>query len=186
MVAKFKTHSNWTIMNQSWPDFKQSSLINENDLWPATCNIDECTLFNAKLYPIFHSHLTVEEMRLLNLNFWMDLIKHPRSGVIVSKWRESLRLSLEEIGSLVNLERTFENRRRLFNAVNTRHLVKSVMEKRPIKFNSLIQNAVHDGCAQDILKLFDEGRLAGFNRALFVSLLKLDFYLDTIILTKSK
>ncbi len=155
LVAKL--NETWTIMNQMWSDFKQNTLINEHDLWPASLSQNERTLFNAKLYPIFHSHLNVEEMRQLNLYFWLDIIKHPRNPLAVNKWRDSLRLSLEEIGSLVNLEKMFENRRRLFNIVSTRHLAKSVIEKRPINFKSLIQNAVHDGYAHEILKLLDEG-----------------------------
>ena len=155
--------SSWTIMNQSWTDFNQSTLITEEDLWPSmgrkSGRSGERSLFNAKLYPVLHPHLTVEDMSQLNQNFWMDLIKQTRNVSLVGKWRESLRLSLEEIGSLVDLEKMFENRRRLFNIVNARHLVKSVTEKKPIKFGSLIKNAVHDGYAKEILKLLDEGLL---------------------------
>jgi hypothetical protein len=148
-------------MNQSWSEFKQSSLIDAEDLWPSAGksarNGSERTLFNAKLYSIFHPHLTVDEMSLLNQNFWMDLIKHPQNSSLVNKWRESLRLSLEELSSLIDLEKLFDNRRRLFNTVNAQHLVKSVIEKRSIKFSSLINNAVHDGYANEILKLLDDG-----------------------------
>ena len=161
LMQKFND-SNWSLMNEKWSDLKSKTLINESDLWPIVGGVNkntERTLFNAKLYPIFHPNLTVDEMSLLNKNFWLDIIKHPKNSVLMNKWRESLRLSLEEIGPLVNLERLFSNRRRLFNLVNVKHLVKSVMEKRPIQFNSLIQNAVHDGFALEILKLFDQAAL---------------------------
>jgi hypothetical protein len=142
-------------MNQKWWDFNQTTGINIEDLWPSS-TISK-NLFNAKLYPIFNTNMTQTEFNLFRKNFWFDLIKMPKDKQSVKKWRESHRLSLEEIGSIVNLEKTFETRRILFNRISAKHLVDSVIQKRPINFNALIKNCVHDGFSDELLKLFDEG-----------------------------
>lgn len=157
------TLSEFKIMNLSWCEFKSKTKINESDLWPLY-RIGELdsgrTLLNAKIYPIFHAELSRNELFELSRTFWLDIIHHPRSSAtLVNKWKESQRVSLEEIGTMVDLASLFENRRRLFNLVNGQHLVNSVLVKRGIQFGSLIRNAVHDGFAHELLGLFDEAAL---------------------------
>lgn len=148
----------WTIINQSWTEFSRRYGISTDDLWPSSRNR---TLSNAKLFPIFSLGLSKDEMAHLSHYFWLELIESSTlvNATTLAKWKQSVRLSLEEIGSHVNLEKILANRRRLFNLASTRSLVDSIVNNTPIPFASLIRNAVHDGYAHHMLNLLDEGRI---------------------------
>ena len=150
--------STWTIMNQSWTEFSRRYGISTHDLWSSSQNR---TLSNAKLFPIFSLGLSKDEMTHLSHYFWLELIESSTliNATTLAKWKQSVRLSLEEIESHVNLEKILSNRRGLFNLASTRSLVDSIVNNTPIPFASLIRNAVRDGYAHHMLNLLDEGRI---------------------------
>lgn len=168
LVSDLKSDSttSWTIMNQPWTQFSTKYGITSEDLWPALDSMATGrTLSTAKLYPIFNLDLSKDEMLHLSRFFWLELIDdeyQPNTTSMVAKWRHSVRLSLEEIESHVNLEKLLGNRRHLFNLVATQSLVDSIVNNTPITFGSLIRNAVRDGYAHHVLNLLDDGTLLSF------------------------
>lgn len=152
---------NWKIMNEPWSEFSSRTQIVDSDLWPADAvDANERTLFNAKLYPIFNSTSSKEEMTYLSRYFLIDLTRVDfQNASMVKKWRQSVRLSLENIGSIVRLESLFDNRRKLFNSVNVNYLIESILANRPIEFNRIIAHSIRDGCGEQILSLLDEHAL---------------------------
>lgn len=156
----------WSIMNESWTSLSRRLGIEASDLWPTSQSggggeQENRTLFNAKLYPIFNLSLSKDEMAYLSEYFWLDMIsarqqQQQQSG-LVAKWRQSVRLSLEQIGAHVNLGKLLDQRRYLFNMASIQLLTDSIIHNRPINFVSLIRNSVRDGYAQHLLNLLDQG-----------------------------
>lgn len=151
-------------MNESWESFNCRNGISVEDLWPSTAedySAESRTLSTAKLYPVFNLELTKDEMTYLSAWFWIDLVGSPasltRRPSMVQRWRQSVRLSLDEINGHVNVDKLLGNRRHLFNTVSSRYLVDSIVKNTPIAFDALIRNIVQDGYAQHLLSLLDEG-----------------------------
>jgi hypothetical protein len=144
---------NWTFMNDDWLTFreKNSNLIDASDFWEATVSSSERCLRNAKLYPLFNME------KALKAEFWIDSRK--KSVEEIKIWKQSYRLSIEDILKSSDISKLFQNRRHIFNLVNLKTLVKSVIQNKAIQFNDIIQNAVLDGYAFDLLKFFDDGNL---------------------------
>lgn len=143
-------------MNETWNSFTKRTSIIASDLWPSPASTER-TLSTAKLYPIFSLHLSKHEMDYLSSYFWFDLIDKETRTSSITKWRQSMRLSLEELNAHVNLEAVLARRRNIFDLVSTHSLVDSVVRNRPIQFASLIRNAVRDGFAERLLDLLDQG-----------------------------
>ena len=144
-------------MNKSWQQFKLETSINEIDLWDDNTALDKRSLTNARLYPYISLYLDKDEMSSLSQYFWIDLMSSSQKSILVKKWRESSRLSLENVFAMLNYEQLFTRRRRVFNTINVKFLVEHVIENKSIQFNSLIRSAVYDGYANEILKSFDKG-----------------------------
>lgn len=161
VTKKFSPNEDWTIMNESWEKFSRRCGITASDLWPSVVAGVDRTLSNAKLYPIFNLDVvSKDEMANLSEHFWIDLIQSATTSTPVAnvvKWRQSVRLSLEEIACYANLEKLLARRRHLFNLASVQTLVDAIVRNRPIQFASLIRNAVHDGYAELMLNLLDEG-----------------------------
>ena len=156
-LNKIFNESNWSIMNKSWQQFKLETSINEIDLWDDNTALDKRSLTNARLYPYISLYLDKDEMSSLSQYFWIDLMSSSQKSILVKKWRESSRLSLENVFAMLNYEQLFTRRRRVFNTINVKFLVEHVIENKSIQFNSLIRSAVYDGYANKILKSFDKG-----------------------------
>lgn len=146
--------SSFRIFNEEWSTFKEKTTINEFDLWPHS--LENRTLFNAKLYSLLYSGSCESERNELSEFFWLN---SNRSQSLVSKWRNSLRLSIEDIVAVINLEKLFTKRKSIFNTINSDLLVKCIVENKVIQFTPLIRNAVYDGYANDILRKLDEAAL---------------------------
>jgi hypothetical protein len=158
LMKKF-TNENWTIMNEKWSDFvKDNPTISENDLWPQSEIIDlnERSLINAKLYPIIHLNLNEAEMNHLRQFFWIDFKSKVRSSLLIKKWKQSVRVSIEDIISMINLEKLFENRRHIYNIINSNHIIDCILKSKPTKFTSLIRNAIYDGYSNELLSYLEE------------------------------
>lgn len=98
-------------------------------------------------------------MAHLSQFFWLELIDAPHSSLL-SKWKKSVRVSLEDIGAHVNLEKLLVSRRNHFNMTSTKSLVDSIVRNTPIPFGSLIRNSVCDGYAHHMLTLLEEAARA--------------------------
>ena len=152
--------ANWTFMNGDWLKFREKTknLIDDTDLWDRQIGSNERCLRNAKLYPIFNlSHVKAlkTEMRDFNQFFWINSQK--MSEDCIKMWKQSYRISIEDILKSSDISKVFQNRRNIFNLVNIKTLVKSVVLNKAIQFNDIIRNAVLDGYSTELLKLFDEG-----------------------------
>ncbi|CAF0975030.1 unnamed protein product [Brachionus calyciflorus] len=154
-LSKIFNSTDWTILNKNMSEFTLLTSIVEKDLWPD--EISDKTLSNAKLYPVLNSNLNSEEMSYLRKYFWIDLKNSKTLNEnLVKKWKQSYRYSLEDLSSIINLEEMFQKRRYIFNKANIDYLVKSVVENRPIQFNSILRNSIRDGFANEILTYFDQ------------------------------
>ena len=109
-------NNKWTIMNLSWEEFQCKTTITESDLWTNDLEPSERNLFNAKLYSLIHFDSCKKENDHLNEFFWINLNKISQSSV--NRWRHSLRLSLEDIVAIINLEKLFDKRRFIYNSIN--------------------------------------------------------------------
>lgn len=148
----------WLLMNDEWTNFKSKYAIQEEDLWPAM-NVEQRTLFNAKLFPLMNASLNQVEMSELRNWIWINLKLNPANNrTLVQKWQQSLRLSLEDLVCYVQLDRTFEHRRQIANLVNSKHLINSIVANKCIQFHVLIRNVIKDGFANQLLSLFDQGK----------------------------
>jgi hypothetical protein len=146
----------FTLFNEKWEDFKANSGINESDLWPSDIEPKNRTLLNAKLYSMVHSGSS-DERNYLSEFFWLEANEKKKN--FVNKWRNSLRLSLEDIIAITNLDKLFAKRRSINSCVNTDFLVSHIVENKVTQFLPLIRNAVHDGYATEILTKLDEAAL---------------------------
>ena len=145
----------WMIMNRKWSDFTKSATIFESDLWSADVKPEHRSLMNAKLFTISSVHLNQHDMTRLNQFFWIDLLNAISKGQLVSRWRQSMRISLNDILELQSLEKLFEQRRFILNKIQTEMFISRVVSKTSINFISLIRIAVHDGFANNILDSLD-------------------------------
>jgi len=153
--------SKFKIFNENWQEFKKKTTINESDLWPNDMDQTKRTLFNAKLFSLLHSGSCEIERNNLSDFFWIEMSKKTPS--LVNKWRNSLRLSLEDIFPIINLEKVFNNRRFIFNCINTDLLINHIVENKVTQFIPLIKNSVHDGYIDNVLKRLDEISLKFIN-----------------------
>lgn len=156
-LSKKFNQNDWTIMNQNWFDFNSKTSITENCLWGDEIPRNERSLQNAKLYPVLNANLKQDEMLNLSQYFWIDLNRSKPSKTLINNWKQSLRFSLDDLSSIINLEKMFNNRREMYNLVNINYLIKNVVRSRPINFVASIRNAVHDGYADEVLRMLDEG-----------------------------
>lgn len=154
-------NSKFKIFNENWQDFKTKTTINESDLWSNDMDQTKRTLFNAKLFSLLHSGSCEIERNNLSDFFWIEMSKKTPS--LVNKWRNSLRLSLEDIFPIINLEKVFTNRRFIFNCINTDLLINHIVENKVTQFIPLIKNSVHDGYIDNVLKRLDEISLKFIN-----------------------
>ncbi len=156
LTKKF-TDQNWSIMNEKWSDFVKDTLISENDLWPQSEIMDsnERSLLNAKLYPIIHLNLNEIEMSQLRQYFWVYFKSKNKSPLLIKKWKQSVRVSIEDIISMINLEKLFKNRRHVHNIVNANHIIDCILKSKPSKFTSLITSIIRDGYSHELLSLLE-------------------------------
>lgn len=153
----FDDAAKFTVFNENWIDFTKKTTITESDLWTNDIEPKRRTLLNAKLFSLLHSGSCGFERIQMSEFFWTEVNK--KSQNLINKWRHSLRLSLEDIVSIINLEKLFNKRRFIFNTINSDLLVNHIIENRVTQFIPLIRNAVHDDYANDILKKLDEAAL---------------------------
>ena len=146
----------WTFMNDDWLTFREktSFLIDENDFWDRDICLSERCLKNAKLYPLFNMEKSIKS------DFWIDPRK--KSSDDIKSWKKSFRLSIEDILKSSDISKAFQNRRNIFNLVNLKTLVTSVVQNKVIQFSDIIRNSVLDGYAFELLRLFDDGNLCSY------------------------
>ena len=135
------------------------NLIEVSDLWSTDISPNERCLRNAKLYPLFNLENSLKiEMNDIAQFFWIYSNSNKKKNLDTIKiWKKSYRLSIDDILKNSDYSKTFQKRRNIFNLVNLKTLVKSVIENKAIQFNDIIRNAVMDGYANELLALFDEG-----------------------------
>lgn len=158
-LNKIFSECQWTIMNQSWMEFSALTSIVESDLWSDEIAPRSRCLMNAKLYPVVNLYLEEDEMIEMRDFCWINLLDSNEKNLMVKKWRQSMRLSIEEVLDLKKLEKIFAKRRFITNSVRSEMLVKQVIASKSIRFDALIRNIVHDGYSNEILESFDRAAL---------------------------
>ncbi|KAK4778063.1 hypothetical protein SAY87_018250 [Trapa incisa] len=87
---KISVNKDGTFCGKPWKKVLHDLGIDEMDLWSPTAKQDKC-LWNAKLFPI------LSYFEMLNLATWLMGLDDPRSESLLSNWRTSRRVSLEEL-----------------------------------------------------------------------------------------
>ncbi|CAF0902210.1 unnamed protein product [Didymodactylos carnosus] len=145
-------HEQFTILNMSWTTFSQQTKINESDLWPDiyTNSPDKCTLFNAKLYPIFNFAL---ELTLTQSLLWLC---QGQSGGFIQQWKSSMRLSLEEILNYTNIRQELQRRRDLYHIILREKIIEILLDKiNNQSYLPLLKQTIFDGYSHQLLKTLD-------------------------------
>ena len=98
-----------TFLNRPWAEWLAASGVSADDLWPATGRPGECTLWNARLYPLC---ATREDS--LDAVLWLQRPESV-SPEQLSRWRDAPRLSLgasylrADVNRLVSQEAAIED-----------------------------------------------------------------------------
>ncbi|XP_072957841.1 bifunctional fucokinase/GDP-fucose pyrophosphorylase [Typha angustifolia] len=87
---KISVKQNGTFCGKPWRKVLYDLKIEETDLWSSTDTQDKC-LWNAKLFPILAPSV------MLNIGMWLMGSSYHQSEDMLSLWRKSYRVSLEEL-----------------------------------------------------------------------------------------
>uniref|UniRef100_A0ABM0MGI0 L-fucose kinase-like n=1 Tax=Saccoglossus kowalevskii TaxID=10224 RepID=A0ABM0MGI0_SACKO len=90
-----------------WIIFLQRTGIDKEDIWPADKTDYVRSLFNAKLFPVWHCTEDVGIKELL----WLQGAEIEDNDVVLQRWKESWRLSLQDISQCVDINTEFQLRR---------------------------------------------------------------------------
>lgn len=87
---KISVNKDGTFCGKPWKKVLSDLGIDENELWSPTAKQDKC-LWNAKLFPI------LSYFEMLDLATWLMGLYDRRSESLLLHWRDSHRVSLEEL-----------------------------------------------------------------------------------------
>ncbi|XP_077982248.1 L-fucose kinase-like isoform X2 [Glandiceps talaboti] len=140
-----------TFCNSPWVIFLRRTGIDKEDLWPADKTDYDRTLFNAKLYPVWHCTEDVGIQEVL----WLQGAEVKDSDKMLQRWKYSWRLSLQEILPCIDVSVEFQWRRDLFYDI-AQHQMKDVLRGTQSKgLLPYFKSAVVDGYSEQILDTLD-------------------------------
>uniref|UniRef100_A0A8D1TST7 L-fucose kinase n=1 Tax=Sus scrofa TaxID=9823 RepID=A0A8D1TST7_PIG len=140
-----------TYLNMSWSKFFQKTGIRDWDLWdPDTPPTERC-LLSARLFPVLHPLRALGPQDML----WM-LDPQEDGGKALRAWRDSWRLSWEQLQPCLDRAATLASRRDLFFR-QALHKARHVLEARQdLSLRPLIRAAVREGCPGPLMATLDQ------------------------------
>ncbi|XP_071959092.1 L-fucose kinase-like [Antedon mediterranea] len=136
--------------NEPWVMFSNRTGITAEDLWSCDISDYEKTLFNAKLFPVWHHTKTVGVKEVL----W--LVTGEQDPDVLSRWRYSWRLSFEDIISSIDHSSEFDWRRELFYISGRRHVWDVLQNGTDDGLQNLFKSLVAEKYASQLLDVLDE------------------------------
>lgn len=135
----------------SWSKFFQKTGIRDWDLWdPDTPPTERC-LLSARLFPVLHPLRALGPQDML----WM-LDPQEDGGKALRAWRDSWRLSWEQLQPCLDRAATLASRRDLFFR-QALHKARHVLEARQdLSLRPLIRAAVREGCPGPLMATLDQ------------------------------
>ncbi len=114
-----------TFLNLPWQEWLGAANVSANDVWPGAEHSSQCTLWEAKLYPLCG---TREES--LDLVVWMQAPETAPSE-LVARWRDARRLSLGESYVQADVRRLVREEAEIEDRVRARHFCAGVEREQP-------------------------------------------------------
>ncbi|XP_033113326.1 L-fucose kinase-like [Anneissia japonica] len=136
--------------NEPWVMFSNRTGILAEDLWAPDLSDYDQTLFNAKLFPVWHHTKTVGIQEVL----WLVVGK--QDPVMLARWRSSWRLSFEDIMCSIDHANEFDWRRELFYEVSRHHIWDVLQNGTDDGLQKLFKSLVTENYADQLLDVLDE------------------------------
>ncbi|XP_070574634.1 L-fucose kinase-like [Ptychodera flava] len=140
-----------TFCNSPWIVFLQRTGIDKEDLWAADQTDYDRTLFNAKLFPVWHCTEDVGIREVL----WLQGADVEDNDAMLQRWKESWRLSLEEILKCIDLTMEFQWRRDLFYEIAQQEVKDVLLNSQNKGLLPYFKSAVLEGYADQLLHTLD-------------------------------
>lgn len=131
-----------TFCGKPWRKVLYDLGIQENDLWSSTGNQEKC-LWNAKIFPI------LSYFEMLSLATWLMGLSDKKSEDLLSLWRSSSRVSLEE------LHRSIDFSKMCTGSINHQADLAAAIAKACINYGMLGCNLYR--LCEEILQMEDVG-----------------------------
>lgn len=156
IVAVYGIHDNLTkpmdslgatFCNEPWEKFFQRTGITETDLWPPN---NPRTLLQARLFVVSHTSLEVGVQESLWLFAGADA-----GNDILSRWRFSWRISLNEILLHTDCRAEFAKFREISFELQRREMVRVLKENKPESFLPFLRHALIEDHHLSILETLD-------------------------------
>ncbi|KAL9974567.1 hypothetical protein ACROYT_G011618 [Oculina patagonica] len=178
------TALNSTFCNTSWKTFLDRTGITPEDVWIGVPEQDRC-LWNAKLFPVYPNEarenntsnmlwliMATSSGRKSNHNITdanLDIVNQSNTNSIflfgsrsyglqdlIQRWRSSLRLSLKEILSLIDLTAEFEWKKKLWFEIGKAQVENTLKNCRNDCLLPFFKSCVKEGFEKDILEILDQ------------------------------
>lgn len=144
--------TNVTFCNELWVVFLNRTGVLNEDLWGTNMSSEKQTVFNAKLFPVFHA---TESVGLKEILWLQGQVSDTPSKDILNRWRASWRLSLMEILSFVDMKAELLWRKTLFYKVAEMEVEHALTKSLNLGFTNLYLSAAVDGFSQQIMEMLD-------------------------------
>lgn len=122
---KIPLHSGGTLLNIPWEEWLRRAGLLPADLWPATSDPAECTLWEARLYPVCEDR---EES--LRASAWLERPEQAAPEE-VARWRQAERLSLGESYLRADVRRIVREAGEIEDRVRARRFAAQAEAERP-------------------------------------------------------
>ncbi|XP_031572889.1 L-fucose kinase-like [Actinia tenebrosa] len=145
-----------TFCNKTWKTFFERTGIKSTDLWMHGLPEENRNLFNARLFPVVHHIGNDSDDPPLYDCLWLAGINVKTSNeTMIQRWFSSLRVSLKEILSNIDLGVEFYARRQLFFDIGRRHVEAALMGGTNECFLPFLKTCAVEGFHKEILETMD-------------------------------
>jgi fucokinase len=120
-------HEGGTFLNAPWPEWLARAGLTPRDLWPATTHPAECTLWDARLYPV-----SADREESLRAVLWLQR-PEAASREAVAAWRAAERLSLGESFLRADVRRIVREAGEIEDRVRARRFCAAVEREQPAR-----------------------------------------------------
>ncbi|XP_071824036.1 L-fucose kinase-like isoform X2 [Apostichopus japonicus] len=139
-----------SFCNSPWMVFLNRTGIDKEDVWPFHLTDYGRTLANAKLFPVWHHRHSVGLKEVI----W--LLQGEADADILTRWRSSWRLSLEEIMQCLDVPLELKHRRDMFCQIGTLSMTRTLEQCVSVSPVPFFKSAVIEDRAVDVLNILDK------------------------------